>query len=84
MVKEDKNQVGTEEPFEAGLQEILDAGPNKNPSRKSPKPLYTSAIVFETKKKSKKIKVVELLIRIGAVIAVIGLLFHFAVRIAYL
>lgn len=84
MVKEDKKQTGAQDSFEAGLQQILDAGPDKNPSGKSRKPLYTSALIFEAKKKSKQIKVVELLIRIAGVIAVAGLLFYFAVRIAYL
>lgn len=84
MVKEDENLTVTAEPFETGLQEILDAGPDKNPSRKPQQSLYTTAIIYEKKKKSKRIKILEVLIRIGAVVAVIGLLFHFAARIASL
>jgi hypothetical protein len=84
MVKQDKKPVEDPDPFEDGLRTILDAGPDKNPKKKSQVKPYTTAILFEQKKKEKKSRVLEMVIRIVGVLALIGLLYHFAVRIASL
>ena len=84
MVKEDKKPVQDNDPFEDGLRTILDAGPDKNPKKKSQVKPYTTALVFEQKKREKKNRVLEIVIRVAGVLALIGLLYHFAVRIASL
>lgn len=84
MVQEDKKPVVDHDPFEDGLRTILDAGPDKNPKKKLPVKPYTTAILFEQKKKERKNRVFEMLIRIVGVIGLIALLYHFAMRIASL
>lgn len=69
------------DPFESGLREILDSGPDRKPDTPAARPLSEAFAALPEKQPS---RVAGLLLRILALIAVAALLVGFGLRIAFL
>jgi hypothetical protein len=81
---EDNNQenMDLKEVFESHLKEILDFGPEKQPIQKENSTTHSLNSLPAPEAKSYR-SIIELLVRIIAGFAVVGLLILFALHIAY-